>query len=302
MGRSRGATHVAVVLVAGSLGAFLVEWLLCWPGSHPLSPTAAFLKAVTYVSVAVMSGAASTLFFWFRSGMTSSVSLSLFTIASAIGWIWIPSVVLLSRQRSIAAVPIAALAAVVMASGLRKIVPPSAVISTHSLLHGERKERELFAEYLHTAPRELDGFIITVCLYGGLFAWHRQSYCAASFLLALCAFLLSWKLRGDGAYVAGNREGRSHAALRLVRATSTAVLITTGLLLLGLLHGVFSGAMGYLARDRTSAERRVAQRTREPRSQPHISQDTNASSSGLFPRRRKLWLLCPPRLRPGDST
>jgi hypothetical protein len=190
----------------------------------------------------------------------------------------------------------------VMASGLRKIVPPSAVISTHSLLHGERKERELFAEYLHTAPRELDGFIITVCLYGGLFAWHRQSYCAASFLLALCAFLLSWKLRGDGAYASGNREGRSHAALRLVRATSTAVLITTGLLLLGLLHGVFSGAMGYLARDRTSAERRVAQRTREPRSQPHISQDTNASSSGLFPRRRKLWLLCPPRLRPGDST
>jgi len=78
--------------------------------------------------------------------MTSSVSLSLFTIASAIGWIWIPSVVLLSRQRSIAAVPIAALAASSDASGLRKIVPPSAVISPHSLLHGERKERELFAE------------------------------------------------------------------------------------------------------------------------------------------------------------
>jgi hypothetical protein len=257
MARSRGAMYVAAVGVAGSLGTFLVELSLCqWPAPHPLSPTTAFFKAATYVSIAVLSGAAINRFLWFPSRMAPSVSLSLFTMASAIGWIWIPSVVLLSRQRSIAAVLMAVLAAVMMASGLRKIMPAGARV--RSSLPGEWKERELFAEYLNTAPREMHGFIIAVCLYGGLFAWHRKSFLVASFLLALCAFVLSWTIRGDAPHASENRENRSRAALRLARATSTAVLVTMGLLLLGLPHGAFSGAMGVFARNRTPSGRRVA--------------------------------------------
>jgi hypothetical protein len=260
MARSRGATYVAAVGVAGSMGIFLVELSLCqWPAPHPLSPTEALFKAATYVSIAVLSGAAIHRFLWFPSRMAPSVSLSLFTMASAIGWIWIPSVVLLSRQRSIAALPMAALAAVMMASGLRKIMPSGTRVRRHGLLPGEWKERELFAEYLNTAPREMHGFIIAVCFYSGLFAWHRKLFMVAAFLMALCAFVLSWKIRGDGPPAPENRENRSRAALRLARATSTAVLVTMGLLLLGLPHGAFSGAMGINARNRTPSGRRVPQ-------------------------------------------
>jgi len=260
MARSRGATYVAAVLVAGSLGTFLVELSLCrWPAPHPLSPTAAFFKAATCISIALLSGAAINRFLWFPSRMAPSVSLSLFTMASAIGWIWIPSVVLLSRQRSIAALPVAALAAATMASGLRKIMPAATRVRPNSSLPGQWKERELFAEYLNTAHREMHGFIIAVCLYGGLFAWHGKSLIVASFLLALCAFVLSWKLRGDAPHGSENRENRSRAALRLARATSTAVLVTMGLLLLGLPHGAFSGAMGISDSNRTPSGRRVPQ-------------------------------------------
>jgi hypothetical protein len=270
MVQNRGATHAAAVLVAGSLGVSIVElWLCRWPSPHPLSPTTAFFNAATYVSVALISGAALTRFCWFRSGMTSS--LSLFTIASATGWIWIPPVVLLSRQRSIAAVPLAALAAVVMARGLRKVVPPHPGIPPHSPPPGEWKERELFAEYLNPAPREMDGFIITVWLYVGLFAWHRRSFFATSFVLALCAFLLTWKLRGDGAYASGKVENRKHAALRLARASSTAVLVTTGLLLLGLPHEAFPGAMGAYLRGRTSSGRVSSPRVGAGNSAPDLS-------------------------------
>jgi hypothetical protein len=260
MARSRGATYVAAVGVAGSLGTFLVELSLCqWPAPHPLSPAAAFFTAATYVSIAVLSGAAIHRFLWFPSRMAPSVSLSLFTIASAMGWIWIPSVVLLSRQRSIAALLVAALAAMMMASGLRKIMPAGTRVLPHTSLPGQWKERELFAEYLDTAPREIHGFIIAVCLYGGLFAWHRKSFIVASFLMALCAFMLSWKIRGDTPHASENRENRSRDALRLARATSTAVLVTMALLLLGLPHGAFSGAMGMSARNRTPSGRRVPQ-------------------------------------------
>jgi hypothetical protein len=120
-------------------------------------------------------------------------------------------------------------------------------------------QRELFAAYLDTPPREMDGWIIAVCLSGGLFALHRHSLCAGSFLVALGAFLLTWKLMSGGAYASGNKENRLHAGLRLAKAASTAVLITTGLLLLGLQRGVSSGAMNSFARDRGSSGRRVAQ-------------------------------------------
>ena len=239
MAQIRAIIYLPVLLVfgsvgAGSVGALVVEWWLCrWPAPHPLSPRAALLTAITYVLAAVLAGAASTWFFWFPLRRVSTVPLSLLIIASAIGWIWIPSVVLLSRQRSIAAVPIAAIAAVVMASGLRKIVPSR----TGTPPDGVWKPRELFADYLNTVPREREGFLIAVCLYGGFFALHKESFCAASFVLAFCAFLLTWALRGDAAYTSGNRENRPQA-LRLARAASTAVVITTGLLLIGVPRGV----------------------------------------------------------------
>jgi hypothetical protein len=258
MARSRGARYVAAVLAAGALGTLLVElWLCEWPAPHPLSPKAAFFKAATYVSIAVLSGAAINRLLWFPPRMAPSVSLSLFTIASAIGWVWIPSVVLLSRQGSIAAVPLAALAAAMMASGLRKIMPAGTRVRAQSSPPGQWKERELFAEYLNTAPREMHGFLIAVCLYVALFAWRGKLFLPASSLIALCAFMLSWKLRGDDTDASGKQEDRSRAALRLLRAASTAILVTMGLLLMGLPHGAFSGSIGAYARNRTPSGRRV---------------------------------------------
>jgi hypothetical protein len=261
MARSRVATYVAAVLLAGALGTLLVElWLCEWPAPHPLSPTAALLKAVTYVSMAVLSGAAINRLLWFPPKLAPSVSLSTFTIASAIGWIWIPSLVLLSRQRSIAAFLLAALAAATMASRLSKIMPAAARVHPHSSLPGQWKERGLFAEYLNQAPRERHGFLIAVCLYAAFFAWRGKLFLPSSILIALGAFMLNWKLRADDTHVSGDRENPSRAVLRLGRAASTAVLVTAALLLLGLPHGAFSGAMGASAHNRTPSGRRVPPR------------------------------------------
>jgi hypothetical protein len=155
-------------------------------------------------------------------------------------------------------------AAGVMAYRLRKIVPLSIGTSArHNLPDGPWKQKELFAEYLNTTPREKDGILIALCLYGGLFAIHRQWLIAASFLLALCAFLMTWRLRGDSVHAPGSRENRPHAGLRLARDTSTAVLVTTGLLLLELSHGVSSSATNYFAHDRTPSRHNGLQHDKE---------------------------------------
>jgi hypothetical protein len=260
MGQNRAAFYVAVPLVLGSLSAFLVDsWLCLWPSPHPLSPTAAFLRAITYVSAAVLSGAASLCLFWVPVRSASSVPLSLLIVASAIGWVWVPSVVLLSRQRSIAAVLFATIAAVVMAIGLRKSMPSR----TRTPPDAAWKQRELFADYLNTAPREREGFLIAVCLYGGFFALHKNAFGAASFVFAFCAFLLTWALIGDAAFRSRNRQNRFQA-LRLARAASAAIVITTGLLLMVIPRGISSGSMDAFASDLRSYGKRVPPQRRLP--------------------------------------
>ena len=260
MGQSKAATYLAVMMAGSSLAVFLVESLLCqWHALDPLSLTAAFFMAAIHVLIAVLSGVAITCLFWFRSGIASSVSLILFAIVSAIGWIWVPTIVLLCRHHSLSAVPGAAIVAMVMASSVRKIVPSLTGTTSANPLNKNGEPRELFAAFLDTRPREMDGWIIAACLYGGLFALHRDSLCAGSYLIALGAFLLTWQLISGGANASATDGNRLHAGSRLAKAASIAVVITTGLLLPGFQRGTPPEGMNPSGRDRGFSGRRVVQ-------------------------------------------
>ena len=289
-----------------SLVRWVHSWSSCRSADGPL-PTLSlqrqlFSRPPLTSRWQLLSGAAINRFLWFPSRMAPSVSLSLFTIASAIGWIWIPSVVLLSRQRSIAALPVAALAAVMMASGLRKIMPAGTRVRPHSSLPGQWKERELFAEYLNAAPREMHGFIIAVCLYGGLFAWHGKSLLLASFLLALCAFVLSWKLR---VMLPVHRKiGRVDRAPRYgSRGLHPQRFWSRWACCSWAFHTEhFPARWASALAIAHPREEEFPNSTREPRIRSPASQDMNASSSGLSPRKRKLLFPRPPSFCAPAST
>jgi hypothetical protein len=269
MGQSKPATSRALLIAGSSLAVFLAESLLCqWRALHPLSLTAAFFTAAMHVLISVLSGVAITCLFWFRSGIGTSVSLILFASVSAIGWIWVPAIVLLARNYSVSAVPVAAIAAVVMAISVRKILPSLDGAASANLLSKNSEPRELFAAFLDIRPRERDGWIIAACLYGGLFALHLHSLCAGSFLVALGAFLLTWQLMSGSANAWGNNDNRLRAGSRLARATSISVMVTMALLLSGFQRQVPAEGMTASARDRKPSGRRVAQQKSGEKSIP----------------------------------
>jgi hypothetical protein len=260
MGQSKAATYRAVMIAGSSLAVFLAESLLCLSHAlHPLSLTAAFFMAAMHVLISVLSGVTITCLFWFRSGIGTSVSLILFAIVSAIGWIWVPTIVLLARNYSVSAVPVAAIAAVVMAISVRKILPSLDGAASANPFNENGEPRELFAAFLNTRPREIDGWIIATCLYGGPFALHLHSLCAGSFLVALGAFLLTWQLMSGGTNAWGNNNNRLRAGSRLARAASIAVMVTMALLLSGFRRQVPPEGMTASARDRESSASRVVQ-------------------------------------------
>ena len=242
MGRRRAGTYLGVLIVVGSLTSLVAEYLLCqWPAAHTFSLATAFLAALIYVSAAVLSGLAATRVFWAPSRLSPSSSLSLFALSSAVGWIWIPSVVLLSRQRSIGAALVGAMGAALMAIGLRKALAPDA--ATLHRAGWKMEGRELFTQSLLMPSRERHAFFIALGIYGGFYALHKQAFLVASILLALSAFLLAWKLTLASEWPPENKGSHPRPALRLAREGLTAVLLTTAVLLLRFQRGIYSSAM-----------------------------------------------------------
>jgi hypothetical protein len=292
MGQRRAGAYLGVLIIAGSLASLVAESLLCrWPAAHSLSLAAAFLAAVTYVFAAVLSGLAATWLVWAPCRVKPSPSLSLFALASAVGWIWIPSVVLLSRQRSIGAALIGAMGAALMAIGLRKVLTPDGATLHRNLPGWKTEGRELFTQSLLTPSREGHAFFIALCIYGGFFALHKHAFLVASILLALSTFLFAWKLTLASDGPSENKGSQSRPVLRLAREGLTAVLLTTAVLLLGFQRGIYSNAMDAASAPDHSSVSRVP--PDKSRSRNFASALSGYESIILWPVPEKKKLLAP---------
>ncbi len=239
-------TFIGLPIIAGLVNSLIAAFLLCrLPDSHAPSLVALLVRAVIYISIATLAGMAGARFYWNRSsvayGPEVPLSFGLFAVVNAAGWVWVPSVVLLSREDSLVSPALAMLGSVIFARGLRKIIPAADGFD-HENTSGY-DQRELFAESLRTPPREAHAYAIAVCLYAAVFALNKHETFDASGLLALCAFVCAWKLiLAPAASNVDTRESTAGAASQLARNTLAAVLITT--------FALFSGVD---RRDRASA-------------------------------------------------
>jgi hypothetical protein len=139
----------------------------------------------------------------------------------------------LSSQDSLASPLLAVLGSVILAMGLRNIIPPAFAPLRPQWSSPDWPERELFAETLRTQPRELHGYFIAVCIYLAAYDLQDQWNLWAAALLALCAFIIAWKLsRTPGPTLESQKIG-VRASVRLALVGVSAVLITTFALMFG---------------------------------------------------------------------
>jgi hypothetical protein len=228
---------VTAGLVNASIAAFLLFRL---PASQEPSLHSLAIRAFIYVAGAVLAGMAGARFYWnqFSIPFTTDPPLSflLFALVNANAWVWVPAVVLLSRQDSPASAAFSALAAALLANGLRRMIPTAARTLHRQSPAAEFESGEMFAATLRTAPREAHGYVIALCIYATGYFLINQFYLNAGAPLAIGAFLFAWKLTLEPAPTPISNETNTRAAQRLAQVAAAAVLVTLFVMLYGIGH------------------------------------------------------------------
>jgi hypothetical protein len=229
---------VGFLAIAGVLNSLIAAFLfLRLPPSQSPSLAALLLRSSLYVGVSVLAGMAGVSFYWKRHSAPFNsdppLSFTLFALTNAAGWVWVPSVVFLSRQDSFATTLLASFGAAILATGLRRVLPPTIGLFQLRPLAPESEEYELFAQSLRTVHREGHGYVIAIGIYTAAFALQDGWILTSSAIFGVCAFVVALKLTivPDVAMVETDRCAR--AALRLARIALAAVLVTTLVLFVG---------------------------------------------------------------------
>lgn len=251
-------TFVVRMVLAGLANAAIAAFLLFrLPASREPSLHSLFLRALMFVGGAVLAGMAGSRFYWSRSSSPFTTDLRLsfrrFALANAEAWVWIPAVVLLSREDSPLCAVLTALGAALLANGLRGALPRTTDLQNRQLPAFEFEEREMFAATLQTPSREAHGYLIAISLYLSGYLLIEHFALIAGIPLALCAFLIVWKLTLDPAPTTVSVSASTRAALRLASIAAAAVLVTLFVLMIGIGHRIRVEA-GRASRARSSGD------------------------------------------------
>src|ERR1019366_6209928 len=115
----------ALMVIAGLINAMIAAFLLCrLPESNAPTLTSVFARAIEYVAVGALTGVVGAWVYWkspsspFRAH--PPIPFPLFALVCAAGWVWVPSMMILSEQISPGTAAVAVVGAILLATGLRK--------------------------------------------------------------------------------------------------------------------------------------------------------------------------------------
>jgi len=232
----------ALLVTAGLLNTLIAAYIfLQLPADHHPTLTSLLRRAAVYVVFGALAGTAGAWFYWRRPTSpfrtNPPIPFRLFALSSAAGWVWIPAVVLLSREDSPYTAPAALLAASVLALGLRKIIPlDTQTRRPHPWAH-QAAPPTLFAATLYTQPRQAYGYLMAPAIYFAAFELMTdRSFLDASLLLAACIFAIAWMLTTPPSQSPDRARQYRRARLRLAMVLIPAFLATLFSLLSGIEH------------------------------------------------------------------
>jgi hypothetical protein len=229
---------------AGLLAALTAAILLCRTPQAATPELLLALLAGAYLTLAALSGITGSYVYWIRSRARLAPGFADLLQSTAAGWVWIPAIVLLSRQDSAWAPAVAAAGAAVLAVSLRRTGPAALDQSSAPVpVIDEPLQQELFAQSLRTARAEWYGPAIAVCIFGEALVLARGWLFPGCVFLASAAFAFSWA-RTPAAHPGSIRKITT-AALRQAKSAVPALIITMLAMLIGMRHDIQQWGAGF---------------------------------------------------------
>ncbi len=229
------------LILAGLTNAAIAAYLLFHlPASREPSLRSLLIRALLFVGGAVLAGMAGSRFYWNRSSAAlradAPLSFRRFVLVNAEAWVWVPAIVLLSRQDSPGSAMLCAIGAALLSNGLRRVFPRSADLQNRQSPTIESEEHKMFAATLRTPPREPQGYLIAFSIYLAAYLLFEHFDLIAGIPLALGAFLIVWHLTLEPAPATGKAAANPRPADRLASVTTAALLVTLFVLMIGVAH------------------------------------------------------------------
>lgn len=239
----------AFMVAAGLVNAMIAAFLLCrLPDAQAPSLASLLMRAIVYVTVGALAGIGGTWLYWkspsspFRE--EAPLPFSLFAAASAAGWVWAPSMALLSEQFSPAVAFVAMTGALAIAPGLRNATSFVVVTAGRRALTSSDSNLGLFSEALTRPPISPYGYLIAATLYASGWALAAHANLLAAATLAGGAFLFSWHRTVAPAPPLDADREMQRAIRRLAAVALPAVLVTLWALLNGVAQREANAALG----------------------------------------------------------
>jgi hypothetical protein len=227
---------LALMLGAGLLNALIAAVLLCrLPEAHHPSLTSLCLRAAVFVLIGAAAGVMGTFLYWNNPASTfrhnPPLPFSLFALVCAAAWVWIPAMVLFSEQVSAFSACVAAVAALLVAGEVRRLMMQ--VTRHHEARPAFTAERAMFVETLSHSPANPAGYLVALCVYGAGLAIAGRSNMTAAALLATGAFLFKFSATTLPHQNFTREFAYRRAALRFAAVMIPAILVTAWALLDG---------------------------------------------------------------------
>lgn len=235
------ARSFAFVVGAGLLNSLIAAFFfLHLPDAHNPTLTSLIVRASIFVIVGALTGTIGAWYYWRRPASpflwNPPIPFTVFALSAAAGWVWVPAVVLLSREDSPVTCPVAILAAAILAYALRTSTPAAVFLRPSDPLEDHAGNRELFAATLRMHPPQLSGYILASCIYLAsydlIYSWTLD----AAAMLAVCAFVFLWQLTLAPTGPIDIHRQTIRAARRLTLVLLPAILVTLFALLYGVEH------------------------------------------------------------------
>jgi hypothetical protein len=259
--------YIGFLLATGLVNALIAGFFFVHlPDARQPSLVSLTLRATIYVLIGALAGTSGPWFYWRRPNspflINPPLRLLQFVLCGAVGWVWVPAIVLLAREDSPLSAPIAILGAGLLAIALRRALPAEPPIPA-------TQPHQLFADTLRTPPRQLHGYFLSASIYIAAYDLATGWILTACALLSGSIFLIAWKLTLPPSKGTPASTHTRRGAWRLASVVIPAILVT----LFALIHGVGHRAQleAVAAQSRANPHGRAAK----------PSEDTPASATGI---------------------